>query len=301
MTGSSGSLGSSLVEYFFLKAHAIYCLQRNTDFASRQFWATNPLTKNADGLFEAVIHLSEENMPRGRWTEEKKQLLLTRAQEGTRHLIDYIATLDVKPSVFLSASAVGFYGDRIKETVDEKSPPGEGFLAELFRQKEDETTRLVSMGIRVVNLRFGLILSFKGGVLQTILPPFQACSGGIIGHGKQRVSWISMRDIVTIVDFIMQHEHIHGPVNVVSPLQTTTSELNKTLSKLYNRPAFLTEQTQNIRFLLSWIAGEMSLGSCPVRPRILQESGYEFIDPTPDDFVHSCINKEKVICRTSRV
>jgi hypothetical protein len=166
---------------------------------------------------------------------------------------------------------------------------GNGFLADVCRQWEKETQRLSMMGVRVVNLRFGMILSPRGGALHKMIEPFRARLGGIIGNGKQYISWISIRDILQIIDFIMSREHIKGPVNVVSPIQTTNSELTKALGKALNRltpfkiPAFI------VRILFGQMADEMLLSSTRATPKILLESGYKFSDQSLDAVLHNYI------------
>ena len=289
ITGGSGLVGSSLVESLFKKGHSIQCLKRNQQPDSNNFWATEILTQKTDSLFQTVIHLAGENVAQGRWTQQKKQDILMSRIEGTKQLIDFIATLVEKPSVFLCASAVGFYGSRGDAILDENSSLGEGFLADVCRQWEQETQRLKSMGIRVVNLRFGMVLSPRGGALHKMIPPFQARLGGIIGNGEQYISWISIRDLVEIVDFIIQHQHIHGPVNVVSPIQTTNRGLTKALGKALNRstpfkiPAFM------VRLIFGQMADEMLLSSTRATPKVLLESGYEFTDQSLDAVLRYCV------------
>jgi uncharacterized protein (TIGR01777 family) len=288
ITGSSGLVGSSLVEFLFKKGHSIHCLKRNLEADSDNFWATQKLPENKAAEFDNVIHLAGENVAQGRWTEKKKKSILLSRLEGTKELVDYISVLTEKPKVFLCASAVGYYGSRGNEILDENSSLGTGFLADVCRQWEKETQRLSAMGVRVVNLRFGMVLSPRGGALHKMIPPFQARLGGIIGSGQQYISWISIRDLVKIVDFIIQRDHIKGPVNVVSPIQTTNKELTKALGKVLNRPTPFKVPAFMAQLIFGQMADEMLLGSSRVTPKILLEAGYEFEDQSLDAVLQYC-------------
>lgn len=292
ITGSSGLVGSSLVEFLFKKGYSIQCLKRNSDPESNHFWATSELPENSDTAFQTIIHLAGENVAQGRWTEKKKQNILQSRLEGTKELVDYISTLKTKPSVFLCASAVGYYGSRGDEILDENSSLGTGFLADVCRQWEEETKRLSLLGVRVVNLRFGMVLSPRGGALNKMIPPFQAGLGGIIGNGKQYISWISIRDLVEIVDFIIKRDDIQGPVNVVCPSQTTNKGLTKALGKTLNRPTLFKIPAFIARLVFGQMADEMLLGSSRVTPEILMKSGYEFKDQSLDTVLQYCIKKQ---------
>lgn len=289
ITGSSGLVGSSLLEFLFKKGHSIQCLKRNSDSDSNRFWVTNELPDNSDTAFQTVIHLAGENVAQGRWTEKKKQNILMSRLEGTKELVDYISSLKTKPSVFLCASAVGYYGNRGDEILDENSSLGAGFLADVCRQWEKESQRLSTMGVRVVNLRFGMILSPRGGALHKMIPPFQARLGGVIGSGKQYISWISIRDLVEIVDFIINKDDIQGPVNVVCPNQTTNKGLTKALGKALNRPTLFKIPAVMARLVFGQMADEMLLSSSRVSPKILLETGYEFKDQSLDAVLQYCV------------
>ena len=236
VTGSSGLVGSTLVESLFEKGHSIQCLRRNTGNESTLFWGTRSPGLDKDSKYKAVIHLAGENVASGRWTSSKKKHILNSRVDGTKQLIDYISQLTTKPEVFLCASAVGYYGSRDAEMLDEESSPGLGFLAEVCDKWEKETHRLSAMGVRVVNLRFGMVLSPNGGALHKMIPPFKACLGGVVGSGDQYISWISIRDLVEAVAFIIQNDHIVGPVNVVSPLPTTNRLLTQSPGKSIESP-----------------------------------------------------------------
>ncbi len=286
LTGSSGLIGSALIESLFAKGHVIQCLKRKQTPGSTHFWGTDAL--GPDTRFDTVIHLAGENVAEGRWTERKKQKILKSRLESTKTLIDYVASLKEKPASLLCASAVGYYGSRGNEILDETSPPGEGFLADVCRRWEKETERLSLMNVRTVNLRFGMILSPRGGALPEIIPHFQAGFGGVIGSGKQYISWVGIDELTRIVDFIIDNEQIKGPVNVVCPAPATNRELVRALGKALNRPALLRVPGFMAKLRFGQMAGEMLLSSCRVMPKILLESGYEFTDQSLERAVLRC-------------
>jgi len=292
ITGSSGLVGSALVEFLFNKGHSIQCLRRNNRNEYAQFWNTQSLDADQNSHYKAVIHLAGENVANGRWTSTKKQRILNSRINGTKQLVDYISQLSTQPEVFLCASAVGYYGNRNAETVDEESSPGQGFLAEVCKKWEKETRRLTAMGIRVVNLRFGMVLSPKGGALHKMIPPFKAYMGGIVGSGNQYISWISIDDLVKAVAFIIENNSITGPVNIVSPIQTTNRILTQSLGTALNRPTFFRIPSTLAKVIFGQMAEEMLLTSTRAIPKILLEAGYKYKDQTLDEVLHLCIQPQ---------
>ncbi|WP_457577290.1 TIGR01777 family oxidoreductase [Desulfomarina sp.] len=292
ITGCSGLIGSALVEHLFNSGYSIQCLQRNRNTKNNDFWKTARLQASHKSPFDAVIHLAGENVAQGRWNKAKKEKILQSRVNGTRELVDYISHLPKKPGTFLCASAAGYYGNRGEEIVDERSGPGEGFLAEVCREWEKETERLPAMGVRVVNLRFGMVLSPNGGALHKMIPPFRAGVGGIIGSGEQYISWISIRDICEIVSFILTSPRIQGPVNVVSPVQTTNRELSKTLGKILNKPVIFRIPAFAARMIFGRMADEMLLTSTRAAPTALLEAGYTFQDQSLETVLRFCTRKE---------
>jgi hypothetical protein len=188
----------------------------------------------------------------------------------------------------LCASAVGYYGSRDAEMLGEESSPGLGFLAEVCDKWEKETHRLSAMGVKVVNLRFGMVLSPKGGALHKMIPPFKACLGGVVGSGDQYISWISIRDLVEAVAFIIQSDHIAGPVNIVSPLPTTNRVLTQSLGRVLNRPTLFRVPSIIAKVLFGEMADEMLLSSTRVTPKILLEAGFKYRDQSLDDVLRFC-------------
>ena len=288
ITGCSGLIGNALVEYLFAQGHSIQCLKRNKPSRPGRFWALETLS-NREMNFEGVIHLAGENVTENRWTSSVKKEILRSRVDGTRELIDYIASLPRKPQVFLCASGVGYYGSRGDHILDEDSPSGEGFLADVCRQWEKETDRLRTMGVRVVYLRFGMVLSPKGGALHKMLGPFRSGFGGVVGSGEQYISWISIGDTLAIVDFLLGRPGIEGPVNVVSPIAATNREFTESLGRSLDRPTLLKIPELLAKITFGQIAEETLLSSIRVTPKVLLENGYQFRDQSLEAVLRSCL------------
>jgi len=288
VTGCSGLVGSALVEALFQQGHTVQCLQRAKKSGAKNFWATHAISEH-ERVCDQVVHLAGENVSSGRWSAAQKQRILDSRIVGTRELVDFISLLPQKPRVVLCASAVGFYGNRGEQTVDESGSPGSGFLAEVCRQWEKELEPLRDLGIRTVNLRFGMILSGKGGALQRMIPPFRAGFGGVIGSGGQYVSWISVGDAVGVIDFLMGNPSVHGPVNVVTPTPVTNRQLTVALGKALGRPTFFKVPAFLAKSILGQMADEMVLSSTRAIPRVLLAAGYSFQDTSLDAVLQECL------------
>ncbi len=209
--------------------------------------------------------------------------------DGTWELVDYISEPRRRPKVFICASAVGYYGNCGDTIVDERSPLGSGFLADVCRQWEETAAKAELAGIRVVSLRFGLILSPRGGALHKMLPPFRTGLGGVVGSGDQFISWIGIRDLTEIVQFIIENESLSGPINVVTPTPVTNRVFSKTLGKVLNRPVIMPAPAFLVRLLFGEMADEMLLSSARVMPTRLLEAGYRFRDEDLGQTLISCI------------
>ncbi|CAG37230.1 conserved hypothetical protein [Desulfotalea psychrophila LSv54] len=289
LSGSSGLVGTALLERLFQDGHSITCLKRQKAGSDKKIWNTDRLT---DDTFDAVIHLAGDSIVGGRWTKGKKQRIRDSRILGTRELVQFLGKLTTPPKVFCCASAVGYYGSRGDTVLTESSPKGTGFLADICRDWEEEAGKIASRGCRVVNLRFGMILSPRGGALQKMLPAFRLGLGGKVGNGQQIISWVSIRDIEEIVPFILAHSEIEGPVNVVSPQSTTNAELGKNLGKILSKPTFMVLP----RLMASIIAGseitqEMLLASTKASPQKLVAAGYEFRDKSLNKTLLFCLEK----------
>ncbi len=267
VTGGSGFVGRALIPHLRNQGFSISQIRRipnRNDF------------ELAESATDVVIHLAGENIAGGRWTSAKKERILTSRVEGTKNLCEKLLSLLKPPRVFISSSAVGFYGNRGDEALDENSPAGDGFLAEVVRQWEAASSPLESQGIRVVHLRFGAILASNGGMLKKMILPFSLGLGGRSGSGRQFVSWISMRDAIEVISKAITDERIVGPVNVVSPQPVRNVEFAKTLAAVLRRPAIIPTPAFLINALFGELGRELILSGAKVAPMKLEQAGYVF-------------------------
>lgn len=281
ITGSSGLIGSALVEGLATSGHEVGRLLRNRGDGNTPWW--DPLEGKIDlREFEApevVIHLAGDNLATGRWTAAKKSRILHSRVRGTKLLADLFSQGDPKPRLFLSGSAVGFYGDCGQTIVDESSPPGTGFLADVCKQWEDATIPAANAGIRVVTIRTGMVLSSAGGALKKMLPPFKLGLGGVLGGGRQYMSWISIDDVVGAVEWAMADDSLRGPVNLVAPTPVTNAQFTKALGAVLRRPTIFPMPAFAARAIFGEMADELLLSSVRAVPAKLNDSGYTFRDP----------------------
>ncbi len=290
ITGASGLIGSALVEHFVNEGHSIFSLQRNKKPEADVFWNYDRLNgQGASLVFDAVIHLAGENIASGRWTRRKKKLILQSRVDGTRELVDYCSRLKQIPEVFVSASAIGFYGDQGDRILDETSRTGDNFVAEVCRQWEKAANSGESAGMRIVNTRIGMVLSGNGGTLSTMLPSFRLGIAGIVGTGNQYVSWIDIRDIVSIIHFLIEQKTISGPVNLVSPQPVTNYEFTKTLGAVVKKPTVMRMPAFVARTVFGQMGSELVLSSTRVLPKRLLENGYRFRAAELEESLNHCL------------
>lgn len=230
-----------------------------------------------EGVY-AVVNLAGENIAARRWTCSYKERILRSRLDATETLVRAVMGLKVAPSVFISASAVGFYGT--EGTYSETSPPGDDFLADVCQQWEAAAQPLSARGVRVVFARFGMVLGKEGGALATLLTPFKLGLGGVLGSGQQYISWVSLADAVGALLFLLETSSIEGPVNVVAPAAVTNYTFTKSLGKQLHRPTFLKVPGWLLRLLVGEMATPLLLGSSRTIPSILIENGYRFLHPT---------------------
>ena len=280
ISGSSGLVGSSLLPFLNDNNHEVLRLVRFQPTAENEIqWLPdqNQIDLNSAGQIDAVVHLAGESIA-DRWNEEKKNKIRESRIKGTKLISDTISQLEQKPKVFISASAIGYYGNRGNEILTEDSMPGDDFLARVCRDWETACLPVSDNGIRSVQLRFGVILSSSGGALAKMLPVFRLGQGGKLGHGRQYMSWVSLEDVTNIIDHVLRTDTLHGPVNVVAPNPVTNSEFTNTLGRVLRRPTivpgFLGQLATSVLF------GQMSeallLASQRVEPTRLNDSGYNF-------------------------
>jgi uncharacterized protein len=281
ISGSTGLVGSSLCIALTKAGDAITRLVRESP-RSRQpeiHWDPQKGTIDAAKLegFDAVVHLAGESIAAGRWSEKQKGRILESRVRGTALLCETLAKLKNKPEVLVCASAIGIYGDRGDVIVDESSPPGSDmFLVDVCKEWEAATEAASAAGIRVVNLRFGVVLSPKGGALAKMLLPFKLGVGGVVGDGKQYMSWIALDDAVGAIQHVIATDTVRGPVNAVSPQPVTNYEYTKTLGKVLARPTIFPVPAFAARLAFGQMADELLLASTRVKPVKLIETGYPF-------------------------
>jgi uncharacterized protein (TIGR01777 family) len=277
ISGSHGLIGSSLLPRLRKLDHEVLQLHRSLN-QKGPFW--NPETgqmrfDDCKGI-DAVIHLAGESIAGEKWTAHKKEKIFLSRVEGTRLLAQAVAEFDPPPRIFLSASAVGFYGNRGLEFLDESAEPGTGFFADLCKQWEQSANPAKDSGIRVVNLRFGMVLSRYGGAL----PQYARLIGLFInpkmGDGTQLVSWITISEVVDAILYILANEEISGPVNITTPNPIPNVGLAKSLTEVLGKSVMISIPTFALRRGLGEMADELLLSSQNVVPRKLMEAGFGF-------------------------
>jgi uncharacterized protein (TIGR01777 family) len=239
---------------------------------------------------DVVVHLAGENIM-GYWTQGKKERIRTSRVNGTRLLCQSLCQLRDPPSVFICASATGYYGNRGNEILTETSSKGEGFLADVCEEWEEATRAASERGIRTLNLRIGMVLSSEGGALKYMLPIFKGGLGGRIGPGNQYVSWIVIDDLVRIIEHVIKQEHLAGPINSVAPEPVTNAELTKTLGHVLHRPTFLSVPTFAVQLIFGELGKELLLSSQRVKPEKLEKSGFQFDYPHLEEALRHLFNK----------
>ena len=230
-------------------------------------------------------------MPGTRWNASRKELLRTSRIAAARHLIGELGKLQRPPRVIVAASAIGYYGNRGDETLTEASPPGNDFLAGLCREWEAETARGAEFGARVVNLRFGIILAAHGGALPQMALPFKLGAGGRLGDGRQWMSWLTLPEVICILQFALAHSALTGPVNAVTPNPVRNSEFTAVLAKTLHRPALFPAPAFALRLALGEMADALLLISQKVMPSKLADSGYAFLQPSLADALAEIFRK----------
>lgn len=268
IAGASGLVGSSLIPFFHAEGHEVI-----------------PLKRDAKGLYELpfegvdlVINLAGETVSQ-RWSDRVKKEILASRVDTTRSLVKQAMEAQHPPKVFLNASAIGFYGNREEQTIDESSSQGQGFLSEVVEAWEQALQPLDHTNIRSASLRFGIVLSTKGGALAKMLTPFKLGLGGKVGSGKQFMSWIALDDVLGAIHHVWLNEHLRGPINVVSPFPVRNEEFTETLAHLLQRPAILPMPAFAVKLLFGEMGEALLLSGAKVEPKKLLGSGYPFLYP----------------------
>jgi len=301
ITGATGFIGSALAQQL-CSQYEVVGLSRNVEKASkllggevrvvewdgrtRQGWANE-----ADGAF-AIVNLAGQNIASGRWTKTAKERILQSRLDAIGAVVDAVENVERRPEVVIQASAIGYYGSRGEEELDEDSTGGEGFLAEVCRKIEKAVRKIAELGVRLVVIRTGVVLGLGGGALPRFAAPFRFYLGGYVGSAEQRLSWIGLSDEVGAIRFLMEHEALSGAFNLTSPRPVNVKEFAKTLGHVLNKPAWTSVPGFVIRLGMGQMGTEVLLGSQHVLPKRLIEAGFEFEHSDLGDALR-CIYKRK--------
>lgn len=283
ITGSSGLIGQALTPFLIAEGNQLIQLfhkkpgapTTNTTWDYHERIIDTQLLEGSD----AIIHLAGANIAAGRWTQSQKEQIQMSRTQGTAFLCETLASLKTPPKVLICASAIGYYGSRGAESLNEASGPGKGFLANCCMEWEKAAKAASDRGIRVVNLRLGMVLSAAGGALAKMLTPFKLGMGGMIGDGSQYMSWISIDDVIGAIDHILKTDALQGPVNAVSPNPVSNRTFTETLGKVLSRPAAIPLPAFAARMMFGDMADELLLSSTRVLPDKLLSSHYRFSFP----------------------
>jgi uncharacterized protein len=280
VSGSHGLVGKALIKSLTGDGHEVVRLvrERRTPGSTDIEWHPSHGTIDAQQLegFDAVVHLAGESIASGRWSDEKKRRIRESRIQGTQLLSKSLAQLTKPPRLFISASAIGFYGNRGDELLTEESKPGDGFLADVCVEWENATRPAEEKGIRTVHARFGIILDPEGGALAKMLTPFRMGVGGKVGDGKQWMSWITLDDVIEGLRFLLEKSAVSGPVNFVAPNPVMNEEFTKALGHALSRPTFFPVPGFVAQIAFGEMGDALLLASQRVEPARLKASGYKF-------------------------
>jgi len=294
VTGATGLIGNALCQRLADEGHAVTTLSRRARegvrFKTLQWdpLAGPPPVEALEGA-AAVVHLAGEPVASGRWTTELKRRIRESRITGTSNLVAGIAAAVARPKVLVTASAVGFYGDRGDEVLDERASPGHGFLSDVCVEWEREANRAIESGLRVAEVRTGVVLSREGGALPRMLPAFRLGLAGNLGSGRQWFPWIHIDDVVGILRHAVITDSVRGPINAAAPGIVTNADFTRELARALGRPSFLTVPAFGLQLLF----GEMAtilLGSQRVTPHVALETGYRFRYPELIEALRDLVN-----------
>jgi hypothetical protein len=295
ITGASGLIGSALVPHLRSQGNEVVRLVRRPTTAPDEVtWDPAAGTFDLAGLqgTEAVVHLAGAGVGDHRWTDEYKRQILDSRVDGTRTIVDAITHLDVAPKVLISGSAIGWYGETGDRRVDETDPAGTGFLADVVRAWEATADPAEQAGIRVVHARTGLVVAKEGGAWARMFPLFKLGLGGKLGSGRQYWSWISLRDEVRAIEYLIANESVTGPVNLTAPNPATNAEVTAAMGQVLGRLTLLPAPA----FALKAVLGEFStevLGSARVLPAVLERAGFTWDDTTIASAIRTALESAK--------
>jgi len=294
LSGASGLIGSAFRVTAENESYKVTKLVRRHRLASEGAIYWNPTKPKApvhpmelEG-FDAVVHLSGANVAQ-RWTEAYRREIVSSRVVSTQALCESLAAVNRKPRVLVCASAIGVYGDRGDALLTEASAAGSGFLADTCEAWEAATKKASDVGIRVVHLRFGVVLSREGGALKKLLPAFRVGLGGRLGSGRQWMSWISLRDAIRVLLFLMEREDLAGAFNLTAPNPVTNARFTRELARALHRPALLPIPVAALRLIFGAMADATLLASARVLPRKLMDAGFRFEDEEIGPALHALL------------
>jgi uncharacterized protein (TIGR01777 family) len=289
VTGGTGLVGRSLRKALAAAGHSVTVVSREPMRVPGRAVGWDDLDAIMPEV-DAVVNLAGASIADGRWTAKRKAAIRRSRVQGTRALVLAMERSARKPQVFVSASAVGFYGPHDDEELDETAANGEGFLASVCRAWEREASAAETAGVRVVLLRLGVVLAPQGGALGRMLIPFRACVGGVLGSGRQWMSWVHVDDVVGLVLMALQTEELVGPVNATAPNPVTNRDFTKALGRVLERPAVLPVPGMALRLVLGEMASMLLTGQRVV-PTAAAEAGYEFRHPEIAGALAACVER----------
>ena len=297
VTGATGFVGrrllSQLERPIVLSRDGVRAERLLAEYAVRTFsWdaQNEPAPAQAFEDVDVVFHLAGEPVAQGRWTQAKKARLRDSRVTGTRNLVETLSKLEHKPKALISASAVGYYSDRGDEILDESASPGEDFLAEICVAWEEESQKAADAGIRVVNLRIGIVLGSGGGALAKMLTPFKFGLGSPLGHGRQWMSWIHLDDLIGMMLFAARCDQIRGPINATAPNPVTNRQFTKALGKALRRPTILPSVPGVVLRLGMGEFASVLIASQKAIPGAAQTAGYEFVHSQLDEALQDILD-----------
>ena len=291
VTGASGLIGSALVPHLRSVGHEVVRLVRRPATRPDEVtWDPAAGTVDLAGLagVEGVVHLAGAGVGDHRWTDDYKREILDSRIDGTHAIVRAMSQLDPLPRVLVSASAIGWYGDTGDRIVDETAPAGTGFLADVVRAWESAAQPAASIGIRVVHPRTGLVVARNGGAWARMFPLFRFGLGGKLGPGSQWWSWVSLRDEVCALQFLLEQDHVAGPVNITGPNPVTNAEITRVMGHVMGRPTLLPAPAFALKAVLGEFSSEV-LGSVRVVPAVLEDAGFAFQDPTIESAIRTAL------------
>ncbi|MCL4110036.1 UNVERIFIED_CONTAM: hypothetical protein GTU68_038253 [Idotea baltica] len=300
ITGGSGFIGSELIKQLLLENHDVTVLTRNEVKTAQHFeQLINSIredyqSKTKVKTINVVINLAGQGIADKRWTDDVKKQLIESRINTTCNLYDYLKDAQIKPDVFISGSALGYYG--LRDTDDEITESGDtddSFSSELCQLWEAEAQKIAGLGIRTCYLRTGIVLGENGGALAKMLPPFKMALGGPIGTGKQWMSWIHKEDIVGMIRFAVDNESINGPINGTAPNPVSNKVFSKTLGRVLKRPALFPMPAFMVKLLFGQMGEELLLAGQRVVPEKLSQAGYEFKYPQLENAIKEILSKTK--------